>query len=222
MILSSVSYKGGVGKSTIAQNLAVQFAKTGHKVVMIDSDESAASSKWAATRAENGVEPFIQVVQKLDPRDLIPSVKRLYDDNDIIIIDGPPSLFPIVSKILLVSHIVLVPVAPKGGADIWVTEDFLKRYEEVKQTSDKVGQAFFVLNMFRDHVNLHKAVAEALDEYQQEYGVKRLNALMRDRVAYGEANSQGQSVVDEANSDTKAHGEIIALYEEVKGIYETI
>lgn len=220
MILSSVSYKGGVGKSTIAQNLAVQFAKTGHKVVVIDSDESAASSKWAATRAENGIDPFIQVVQKLDPRDLIPSVSRLYEDNDIVIIDGPPSLFPIVSKIILVSHVILVPVSPKGGADIWVTGDFLKRYEEVKQTSDKAGKAFFVLNMFRDNLNLHKAVAEALDEHETDYGVKRLNALMRDRVAYGEANSQGMSAVE--YSDPKAAAEILALYEEVKSIYETI
>jgi len=220
MIISSVSYKGGVGKSTIAQNLAVQFAKTGHKVVLIDADESAASSKWSATRADNEIEPFIQVVQKLDPRDLIPSVKRLYEDNEIIIIDGPPSLFPIVSKILLVSHVILVPVTPKGGSDIWVTQDFLKRYEEVKQTSDQVGQAFFVLNMYKDNVNLHKAFAEALEESQGEFGVKKLDAILRERVAFGEANSQGLSVVE--YTDAKAQAEIEALYAEVVGIYQTI
>lgn len=220
MIISSVSYKGGVGKSTIAQNLAVQFAKTGHKVVLIDSDESAASSKWAAARAENDIEPFIQVVQKLDPRDLIPSVKRLYEDNEIVIIDGPPSLFPIVSKILLVSHVILVPVTPKGGSDIWVTQDFLTRYEEVKQTSEQVGQAFFVLNMYKDNVNLHKAFAEALEESQGEFGVKKLDSILRERVAFGEANSQGLSVVE--YSDPKAQAEIEALYAEVVGIYQTV
>ncbi|MEO0585780.1 MAG: ParA family protein, partial [Bacteroidota bacterium] len=155
MIISSVSYKGGVGKSTIAQNLAVAFALSGHKVVLIDADESAASSKWAASRAEHEIEPFIQVIPKLDPRDIIPSVKRLYEDNDIIVIDGPPSLFPIVSKILLLAHVNIVPVTPKGGSDIWVTQDFLDRYEEVRQSSDQVGAAFFVLNMFKDNVNLH-------------------------------------------------------------------
>lgn len=220
MIISSVSYKGGVGKSTIAQNLAVKFSKDGHKVVLIDADESAASSKWAAARADSEIVPFIQVVQKLDPRDLIPSVKHLYDDNDIVIIDGPPSLFPIVSKILLVSHVILVPVTPKGGSDIWVTQDFLSRYEEVKQTSDQVGQAFFVLNMYKDNVNLHRAFAEALEENQGEFGVRKLEAILRERVAFGEANSQGLAVVE--YTDPKAQAEIEALYEEVVGIYQTI
>lgn len=220
MIISSVSYKGGVGKSTIAQNLAVLFAKAGHKVVLIDSDESAATSKWAATRAENEIEPFIQVVPKLDPRDIIPSIKRLYEDNDIIIIDGPPSLFPIVSKILLVSHLILVPVTPKGGSDIWVTQTFLERYEEVKQTSDQVGDAFFVLNMYKDNVNLHKAFAEALDENENEFGVKRLTAILRERVAFGEANSQGLGVVE--YTDQKAKEEVESLYSEIMSIYETV
>lgn len=220
MIISSVSYKGGVGKSTIAQNLAVAFAKSNHKVVLVDADESAASSKWAAARAENEIDPFIQVVAKLDPRDIIPSVKRLYEDNDIIIIDGPPSLFPIVSKILLLAHVNIVPVTPKGGSDIWVTQDFLDRYEEVRQSSEQVGVAFFVLNMFKDHVNLHKAFAEALEENQEDFGVKKLNAVLRERVAFGEANSQGLSVIE--GPDPKAKAEIEALYNEIISIYETV
>lgn len=220
MIISSVSYKGGVGKSTIAQNLAISFAKEGHKVVLIDSDESAATSKWAAARAEKEIEPFIQVIPKLDPRDIIPSIKRLYEDNEIIIIDGPPSLFPIVSKILLVSHIIIVPVAPKGGSDIWVTQSFLERYEEVQQSSDQVGQAFFILNMFKDNVNLHKAFAEALEENEENFGVKKLNTILRERVAYGEANSKGLGVIE--YTDQKAKSEIQSLYSEIINIYETV
>ena len=220
MIISSVSYKGGVGKSTIAQNLAVAFALSGHKVVLIDADESAASSKWAASRAEHEIEPFIQVIPKLDPRDIIPSVKRLYEDNDIIVIDGPPSLFPIGSKILLLAHVNIVPVTPKGGSDIWVTQDFLDRYEEVRQSSDQVGAAFFVLNMFKDNVNLHKAFAEALEENQAEFGVQKLNTILHERVAFGEANSQGLSVLE--GGDMKAKKEIESLYSEIVGIYQTV
>ncbi len=50
MILSSISYKGGVGKSTISQNLAVLFAKQKYRVCIVDADESGSSSetriKW--------------------------------------------------------------------------------------------------------------------------------------------------------------------------------
>lgn len=220
MIISSVSYKGGVGKSTIAQNLTIAFAKDGHKVILIDADESAASSKWAAVRAEKEIEPFIQVIPKLDPRDIIPSIKRLYEDNEIIIIDSPPSLFPIVSKILLVSHIIIVPVAPKGGSDIWVTQSFLERYEEVRQSSDQVGKAFFILNMFKNNVNLHKAFAEALDENEENFGVKKLNTILHERVAYGEANSKGLGVIEYIEQKSKS--EIESLYSEIINIYENL
>ena len=220
MIISSVSYKGGVGKSTIAQNLAVMFAQSEHKVVLIDADETGASSKWSAVRAEKEIEPFIQVVPKIDPRDIIPSIKRLYEDNDVIIIDGPPSLFPIVSRILMISHIIIVPVTPKGGSDIWVTQDFLDRYEEVKQSSDSVGMAFFVLNMFKDNLNLHRAFAGALEDNQDAFGVKKLKVSLGDRVVFGEANSQGLSVIE--LGDTKAKAELKALFGEIMGIYQMV
>ena len=41
--LSFVNNKGGVGKSTLAYNTAVQFANKGYKTVLIDLDHNATS-----------------------------------------------------------------------------------------------------------------------------------------------------------------------------------
>ena len=54
MIISSISYKGGVGKSTLAQNLAVALALDNYKVCIIDADESAATTRWFAIRHQHG------------------------------------------------------------------------------------------------------------------------------------------------------------------------
>ena len=44
MIISVINLKGGVGKTTIAINLAVAFANRGKKVCIIDTDKEQLSS----------------------------------------------------------------------------------------------------------------------------------------------------------------------------------
>ena len=220
MIISSASYKGGVGKSTVSQNLAVYFAHSGYKVCIVDCDESAATTKWAGVRQEKGIEPFIQIIQMTNPKTIIGTVNGLYKDHDVVIIDSPPSLFPIVSKIILLSHLIVIPVTPKGGSDIWVTQDFLERYEEVQQQKEERTPAFFLLNMFKDNYNLHKAFANALDEYGKDYGVGVLETRFNELVHFGEANQAGQGVFE--YSKGKAKTEVAKLGKEIIQISEKI
>ena len=211
MIIASISYKGGVGKSTLAQNLAIALAKQDYKVCIVDADEAAASTRWFAIRQDK--EPAINVIQMIDAKAIIPSVKALYKDYDVIVIDGPPSLFPIVSKIMLLSHIIIIPVVPKGGSDFWVTEDFLVRYNEVQEEKEEKTPAYFLLNMYKDSFNLHKAVVGGLEKLGNQYGIKFLKSRLHERVAYGEANVKGISVCE--YTDIKAKNEIIELANEI-------
>ena len=73
MIIASISYKGGVGKSTVARNLAVFIAEQGQKVCIVDADETAATTEWFADRqsSQGDDKPFIQVIQMTDPKAII-------------------------------------------------------------------------------------------------------------------------------------------------------
>ena len=86
MIISSISYKGGVGKSTVAQNLAVCFANSGYKTCIVDADETQATVSWTGVRFEKELQPAIQSIGMTDHKALVGNVKEHYKNFDVIII----------------------------------------------------------------------------------------------------------------------------------------
>ncbi|MCX5641666.1 MAG: ParA family protein, partial [Candidatus Omnitrophica bacterium] len=52
MILSILNQKGGTGKTTIAVNLAVMYAKAknGSGVLLVDADSQGSAKAWASIR----------------------------------------------------------------------------------------------------------------------------------------------------------------------------
>lgn len=220
MIISSISYKGGVGKSTFAQNLAVVLAHIGYKVCLIDADKTLATTSWSGKRLEKEINPAVQVVELTEPKSIVGNVKLLYKDYDVIIIDSPPALSPMASKILFVSHLVVIPVTPTGGSDLWVTEKMVHRYLDIAEQMERPLPAYFLINRFESNVRLHKSYLRVLDKYEEEYGVKILESKLGSRVAYGEANARGIGVVEYDNK--KAKKEVNALVKEIIEIYENI
>jgi chromosome partitioning protein len=83
-LISFVSQKGGVGKSTLARLLAVGAAHRGHKTLLADFDlEQLTCVEWNAMRMRNSVEP------EIDARPF-KSLKKLHkseEDIDVVIAD---------------------------------------------------------------------------------------------------------------------------------------
>jgi chromosome partitioning protein len=84
-VVSFLNQKGGVGKSTLSQNVAACFAFT-HKVLLIDADKQGTSSTWASLRKQC---PF-QVVA-LARENMARDAMALAEGFDFTIIDGPPT-----------------------------------------------------------------------------------------------------------------------------------
>ena len=83
-LISFVSQKGGVGKSTLARLLAVGAAHRGHKTLLADFDlEQLTCVEWNATRMRNSIEP------EIDARPF-KSLKKLHkseEEIDVLIAD---------------------------------------------------------------------------------------------------------------------------------------
>jgi len=218
MIISCMTFKGGAGKTMLATNLAVVYAHQGRKVCVIDTDESRASTKWVGRRAEADVEPAIPIIQCTEPRTIIPVIQEQRQNYDVILIDGPPSLFPIVTKIVLLSDLIIVPILPKGGNDIEVTQDFLERYEEIQQqrTDDYRTPAYLLPNMVKESYNLHTAYIDNLPHIAEDYNANLFKVRIGELVAFGETNQLGLGVYE--YSHAKAKDSIEQLAKEIDQI----
>jgi Mrp family chromosome partitioning ATPase len=77
MIISLVNSKGGVGKSTLAGNLAGWLARHGRSVILADCDTQQSSSEWITEAL-----PDLQVVRLADADavlDELPSLAQEFD-----------------------------------------------------------------------------------------------------------------------------------------------
>ena len=204
--------KGGVGKTTVAQNLAVCFAHIGYKVCIVDTDTNQNSLAWSGVRDENL--PEILVVGAIDSKALNKTVDKLHKDHEIVIIDGTPSLSEMTTRIILSSDILLIPILPSGH-DFRAMNQFFERYEQAKAFRDNIP-AYFLLNQFSENLNVHQDMKILL----ADFGMSILKTTLNKRVAYVKTGIEGRGVYE--SNDEKAKEEMVRLTQEIVGIAQEI
>jgi chromosome partitioning protein len=211
-VLAISNLKGGVGKSTISQNLAVALAERGLKICIADTDtEQKTATKWASLRDDKSIKI---PVFPINPEKVAHDILGLKQRFELVIIDGTPALTELTTRIIILSDMVLVPILP-GGGDIWALENFLERYQEAKITKESYGgkvEIAVIFNRFSERTTLDKAVANAIGEL----AVNVLTTKLSNRVSYREATIIGVGVTE--MKDDKAKQEIIALADEITAI----
>lgn len=86
MILSLISQKGGVGKSTLARLMAVEMARAGWRVLIADLDAAqGTSTQWHHRRTAAAIEPDVTVIRFRSVDRALTEAPRY----DLTILDGP-------------------------------------------------------------------------------------------------------------------------------------
>lgn len=212
MVISITNLKGGVGKSTISQNLAVCFSKMGYKVCIVDTDTNQTSVKWASFRPDDATSVVVFGMTEVGA--LSKTVASLNEDYEIVFIDGTPSLSKMTSKILLLSDLTIIPTL-LSGADFWAIEPFVERLDETKTINENL-KAYILCNKHDTRINLEKTVVDALQVFEHDYGVGLLQSKLKQRVVYKEALVKGLGVYE--LKDNKAKKEMVSLVEEIQDL----
>lgn len=110
MIISITSQKGGPGKSTIATNVAVELAKQGQDVCLVDADPQLTVSRWHGDREANGHSPAIVSVAKTN--NIAQTLRDLDAKYGIVLVDTPGKDSVEMRTAMAVADMLVVVVRP--------------------------------------------------------------------------------------------------------------
>lgn len=111
MIVLVGGEKGGVGKSTIATNLAAHLAVEGVDVLLLDADPQATTTNWVDRRTASGFEvPKIGIAQKLG--DVRPSAQDYATRYAVVIIDAGGRDSKEMRSAMVAAHKMYIPLRP--------------------------------------------------------------------------------------------------------------
>ena len=207
MIVALLNQKGGVGKTTLALNLAGVWAQQGKRVILIDADPQGSALDWSQQRVREGWPRLFGVIG-LARDTLHREAPELARDADMIVIDGPPRVAALMRSALLASDLVLIPVQP-SPLDGWASAEMLALVTEARIYRPELA-ARFVLNRSATRTVLARETAETLADHDPPM----LATVIGQRVAFAAAAQAGR-LVSELDDDTPAAREIVALTDEI-------
>lgn len=218
-IITVANQKGGSGKSTVSANLAVKLLEFGSKVLVMDTDpqksiESFTNIRESEANASKNLRYFT-----LSNRtgNIAESLKQFIELYEYIIVDTGGIDSQESRKAMLYADSIILPTTP-SQFDVDVLANMLKTIAEIKDINEDV-QICILMNKISTNVFLDKELLnykKEVEQIKQKLGLKDgfhlLDNVLKERVAYKRAVSEGLGITE--FSDTKAKAEFEGVFAE--------
>lgn len=188
-IICVANRKGGVGKTTLATNLAVALNNKG-KSILIDADEQQSAFKWANQRDD------IECITIHS--DLLEKLEQLDKEYEYILIDVAGRDSTIFREALLVSDTLIVPTQP-SLLDLQVLDYMQEKVKTAKQTNENL-KAYVLINRAAVRTTELKDAIEFIAEFDQ---FKLLKTVLFERKQFRDAIVESKSVTEMNASKAK-------------------
>jgi chromosome partitioning protein len=205
MILALANVKGGVGKTTLAVNMAIARAIAGRDVLLVDADEQGSAADFTQIRTERlGSAGY--TAMRLKGREIRSETAKLRNKFDEIVIDIGGQDSDSLRSALTVADCVLVPVQP-STFDVWAFERMAALVADAQTINGRL-RALAVVNAADSQGRDNEDARELMSQID---GIETLDLVIVRRKAFRNATSQGRSVLDMVPRDAKAVQELSAL-----------
>ena len=184
-IISFISQKGGVGKSTLARATAVELVKNSYSVKVADLDtQQGTVLDWPRRRLDNNVEPSINSVE------CYKTLNQAVDNAnhfDFLIIDAPARSSHGTYEISKISNLVIQP----SGASVDDLKPAVLVFHELIKKGIRRENLFFALCRLSTETE-----NEAAQEYIQTAGYKFLDGCTFEKAGYKQAQNEGKTILE--------------------------
>ena len=206
MLIALANPKGGVGKTTIAVQLALLAHERGRSVAFVDCDAQRTSSRWIKGLGD----PF-SLHRMTNVEELSRRMDSILDASEFVVADGPAGYSPITKALIVVSDLCLLPCGP-SLAELETIPEVIALVREVQSNrSDRGPKACVVPNRVPAGARLSRDMPEALESL----GLPHVDGLPQ-RMAHQEALTQRSAVWRLGRSGEEAAKEFFHLYEQIE------
>ena len=139
MIVTVGNTKGGVGKTTLAVQLALNRRLAGREVLLIDADTQGSSQDAASIRAEAGRAPILTCVQLAEGKLLRSHLASLAGKYEHTLIDAGGRDNEALRVALSLTDVTLIPVQPRA-VDVWALGGIARLIDQVQAARQDVGK----------------------------------------------------------------------------------
>ena len=206
MIVTIGGIKGGSGKTTVATNLAVMRSKV-KDLLLIDADDQETATDFTILRNSEQESGAGYTNIRLSGSAVRTETKRLKDKYEEILIDTGGRDTASQRAALSVADVLLVPFVPRSF-DVWTLEKVSELVGEMRTANPQLRAYAFINRADPAGRDNDEAASIIQDTAELEF----IDCPLGSRKAFSNAAALGLGVVESKPIDSKAVGEIEALY----------
>lgn len=203
IIIAVLNLKGGCGKSTIAVNLACQFASHGDSVLLVDNDAQGTTSHWLSHGRLPVRGQFMPLENDEDGERLVKAVAAT--NERYVVLDAPAHVGAAAMAAAKIADLVLVPVTA-SGVDLLATQSIVNLIQQARAL--RRGSAPKCL-IVPSKIDRRTDAGRRIDEQLREFG-ESIGPAIHQRTAFIEAFGAGKWIGEYA-PEGAAHFDISAL-----------